>query len=112
MSETRPPITAGPIERAFKFLKSTSVSCGGVGEGVGVAEEDKAAIGAAEAVGETAVSGARVVCDSSCAGKVGTDQIQMSEAQKNPNRVIIGRTTLARVGIFAMSEMRVSCRVL
>jgi len=34
MSETRPPITAGPIERAFKFLKSTSVSCGGVGEGV------------------------------------------------------------------------------
>jgi hypothetical protein len=34
MSETRPPITAGPIERAFRLLKSTSVSCGGVGEGV------------------------------------------------------------------------------
>jgi len=34
MSETRPPITAGPIERALKFLKSTSVSCGGVGKGV------------------------------------------------------------------------------
>ena len=112
MSETRPPITAGPIERAFKFLKSTSVSCGGVGEGVGVAEEDKAATGAAETVGETAVSGGRVVCGSSCAGKIDADQIQMSEAQKNPNRVIIGRTTLARVGIFAMSEMRVSCRVL
>ena len=110
MSDTRPPITAGPIERAFKFLKNTSVTCGGVGEGVGVAEEDKVAAGAAEAVGETAVSGGRVVCGSSCAGKIDTDQIQMSEAQKNPNRVIIGITTLAKAGIFAMSEMRVSCR--
>ncbi len=51
MSETRPPITAGPIERAFKFLKSTSVSFGGVGEGVeagagddGVALEDGVAV--------------------------------------------------------------------
>jgi hypothetical protein len=34
----------------------------------------------------------------------------MSEAQKNPNRIIISSTTLARAGIFAMSEMRVSCR--
>ena len=110
MSETRPPITAGPIERAFKFLKSTSVSCGEVGEGVGVAEDDRAAVGAVEAVGKTAVSGERVVCGSSCAGKTDTDQIQMSEAQKNPNRVIIGSTTLAKAGIFAMSEMRVSCR--
>jgi hypothetical protein len=110
MSETRPPITAGPIERAFKFLKSTPVSCGGVGEGVCVAEDDRAAAGATEAVGETAVSGGRVACDSSCALKIDTDQIQMSEAQKNPNRVIIGSTSLAKAGIFAMSEMRVSCR--
>ena len=46
MSETRPPITAGPIERAFKFLKSTSVSCGGVGKGVegGVALEGGVAV--------------------------------------------------------------------
>src|SRR6266536_1695130 len=102
MSETRPPITAGPIERAFKFLKSTSVSCGGVDEGVGVAEEDKAAA-AAEAVGETAVSGGRVFCGSSCPVKIDIDQIEMSEAQKNPNRVVIGVTTLAKAGIFAMS---------
>ena len=34
MSDTRPPITAGPIERAFRFLKSASVSCGVDGEGV------------------------------------------------------------------------------
>ena len=112
MSETRPPITAGPIERAFKFLKSTSVSCEGVGEGVGVAEDDRAAAGTVEAAGETAVSGGRVVCGSSCAGKTDTDQIQMSEAQKHPNRVVIGSKTLAKAGIFAMSEMRVSCRVL
>ena len=41
MSDTRPPITAGPMERAFKFLKSTSVSCGAVAEGAGVTEADK-----------------------------------------------------------------------
>src|SRR5215467_8635715 len=35
MSETRPPITAGPIARALRFLKRTSVR-GAVGEGVGV----------------------------------------------------------------------------
>src|SRR4051794_13157144 len=103
MSETRPPITAGPIERAFKFLKSTSVSCGAVGEGVGVAEDDRVVAGAVEAVGETAVSGERVVCGSSCAGKIGTDQIEMSETQKNPNRVVIGITTLTKADIFAMS---------
>ncbi len=106
MSETRPPITAGPIERAFKFLKSTSVSCGGVG----VAEDDKATAGPAEVVGETTVSGGRVFCGSSCAVKIDADEIQMSEAQKTPNRVIIGVTTLAKAGIFAMSEMRVSFR--
>jgi hypothetical protein len=41
-------------------------------------------------VGETTVSGGRVVCGSSCAGKIDADQIQISEPQKNPNRVIIG----------------------
>ena len=110
MSETRPPITAGPIERAFRFLKSTSVSCGEVGKEVGVAAEDNVAAGATEAVGETTVSGARVVCGSSCAGKIDADQIQISEAQKNPNPIIITGTTLAKAGIFAMSEMWVSCR--
>ena len=73
-------------------------------------EDDKAVAGTAEAVGETAVSGGRVVCGSSCAVKIDSDQIQMNEAQKNPNRAIIGVTTLAKAGIFAMSEMRVSCR--
>ena len=44
MSDMRPPITAGPIARAFKFLKSTSVNCGVVAEGDGVAADDKAGV--------------------------------------------------------------------
>jgi hypothetical protein len=46
-------MTAGPMDRALKFLKSTSVSGGGVGEGVGVAEGD--AVG--DVVGDVAISG-------------------------------------------------------
>ena len=46
MSETRPPMTAGPMERAFKFLKSTSVSDGAavvaVAAGDGLAADDNA----------------------------------------------------------------------
>ena len=38
MSDTRPPITAGPIERAFRFLKSASLSGTGEGEALDVAE--------------------------------------------------------------------------
>ena len=87
MSETRPPITAGPIERAFKFLKSTSVSWGSVGDGVGVADENKDAV----AVGDATVVGRRPGCVSSCAGKIEIDQIETNEAQKIPNRVVIGR---------------------
>lgn len=34
ISDTRPPITAGPIERAFRFLKSASLSANGDGEGL------------------------------------------------------------------------------
>jgi len=49
MSDTRPPITAGPIERALRFLKSASVSVGGDGAGVGVAEGDT--------IGDAAVAG-------------------------------------------------------
>jgi hypothetical protein len=66
MSETRPPITAGPIDRALRFLKSASVSWGGVAEGVGVAVEDKTAGALSEAVGdEVAIGG---VC--SCASEI------------------------------------------
>ena len=40
MSETRPPITAGPIARALRFLKRTSVSCGAPEDGAGVTDAD------------------------------------------------------------------------
>ena len=35
MSDTRPPIAAGPIERALKFLKRMSVNFGGATSGAG-----------------------------------------------------------------------------
>ena len=89
MSETRPPITAGPIERAFRFLKKTSVSCGGVGEGVGVAEGDKSALGEDEGVGDAATG---VLPDGvwPCAIKTEVDKNQANSAQKKPDRVVIG----------------------
>ena len=93
MSETRPPITAGPIERAFRFLKSTSVSWGGIGEGVGVIEEDKSALGEDEAVGVGVgdVPATGVLPDGvcSCAAKIEIDKIQANNAQKKPDRVVV-----------------------
>jgi hypothetical protein len=35
MSDTRPPIAAGPIDRALKFLKRISVNFGGATSGTG-----------------------------------------------------------------------------
>ena len=35
MSDTRPPIAAGPIDRALKFLKKMSVNFGGATSGTG-----------------------------------------------------------------------------
>jgi hypothetical protein len=52
MSDTRPPITAGPIHRAFKFLKSTSVSGGAVAAGVGVVTDDDAAVISGDEIGD------------------------------------------------------------
>ena len=56
MSETRPPITAGPIERALSPLKSTSVNCTGVGAAVGVGEATAENIGAVEGAAEGVAS--------------------------------------------------------
>ena len=71
MSETRPPITAGPIERALRFLKSTSVSCGAVGEGAGVTEEESGGIVLADdAAGEAPLIGGRSGGVSSCADRI------------------------------------------
>ncbi|MBO0695283.1 MAG: hypothetical protein J2P56_04180 [Verrucomicrobia bacterium] len=94
MSETRPPITAGPIDRAFRFLKSTSVSCGGVGEGVGVDGEDKSAFGVGEAVGDVLAIGVLFKGVFSCAAEIEINEIQANNAQKKPDRVVLIRCRL------------------
>jgi hypothetical protein len=89
ISETRPPITAGPIERAFRFLKSTSVSCGALGKGGGVKEEDKSGDAAGDAIGDAPLTGERPGGVSSWAGKIETAQIKRSEAQKPESRTVM-----------------------
>src|SRR4029077_1826529 len=69
MSDTRPPITAGPIERAFKFLKNASMSGSGDGEGIDVAEGDEVF----------------------CADKLEIPQLENQNAQKNASRVVMRR---------------------
>jgi hypothetical protein len=59
MSDTRPPITAGPIERAFRFLKNASLSDIGDGEEVAVADGDRV----------------------SCADKIEIAEIEMNNTQ-------------------------------
>jgi len=75
MSETRPPITAGPIERALRFLKSTSVNCGAPEVGAGVAGVTDADNGGVVLSGEAAgrdppAAGEDAGGDSSCANEI------------------------------------------
>ena len=77
MSETRPPITAGPMARAFKFLKSTSVSCGAIGDGAGVTLEDNGGVVAVfDALGDPPPVGDMLGGVSSCAGRKETAHIE------------------------------------
>lgn len=64
------------------------MSCGGVGEGVGVSEEDKSAFGEAEAVGDVSVIGVPLCGVDSCAIRIEIDEIQANEAQKNRDPVV------------------------
>src|SRR6476620_12691044 len=67
MSDTRPPITAGPIERAFRFFKSASLRSIGEGEGLDVADGDGA----------------------SCADKIEIAKIETNNAQQRTIRVVM-----------------------
>ena len=94
MSGTRPPITAGPIERAFRFLKSTSVSWGGVGEGVDAAGEAKSAFAGDEAGADGLAVGVLPEGVFSCAAKIEIKEIQANDAQTKPDRVVLIRCRL------------------
>ncbi len=65
------------MARAFKFLKSTSVSCGALGDGAGVTLEDNGGVvAAAEALGDAPPVGVALGGVSSCAGRRETAHIQ------------------------------------
>src|SRR5581483_7974788 len=117
ISDTRPPITAGPIQRALRFLKSASVSCGRPADGAAAA----------------AVGFATGVC---CwAAHTVTSQMQRENETRIENRALMGANlanvprfatgetmppptkagACARfnvVGTLALNEMRVSCRLM
>jgi hypothetical protein len=59
MSLTRPPIAAGPIDRALKFLKRMSVNVGGVDCGTGTVVPDEVGVMSGDATGEAVVAPGR-----------------------------------------------------
>jgi len=67
MSDTRPPITAGPIDRAFRFLKSASLRSIGEGEELDVADGDGV----------------------SCANEIEIAEIETNKAQQRIIRVVM-----------------------
>jgi hypothetical protein len=70
-------------------LKSTSLSSAGVGEGVGVPEDDKGAFGEGEAAGDVRAIGVLPEGVCSCAVKIEIDEIQANNAQKKPDRIVV-----------------------
>jgi hypothetical protein len=67
------------MERALRFLKRTSVNWGGVGNGVGVAEDD-VVLGEGDAKGAVAATGVLTDGVWSCAERIDTDKIQAGNA--------------------------------
>src|SRR6266849_6405363 len=93
MSETRPPLPAGPMARAFRFLKRTSLSCVGAGEGTGVTEADNGSVVlTGDALGEAPLTGAAPGGVSSCAGSCEVRQTESSETKRPESRAVIGMT--------------------
>src|SRR6266404_3067235 len=103
MSETRPPMTAGPIERALRFLKSTSVNCGAPEVDAGVTDAESAGVVfSGEAAGRGAApAGEEAGGDSSCARQI--------EARIRPDMttslvLIVGREIMAICGCRASAS--------
>ena len=63
------------MDRALRFLKRTSVSCGGVGDVVGVAEED-GVFEEGDATGAVLATGVLADVVSSWAVRIESDKIQ------------------------------------
>jgi hypothetical protein len=59
MSLTRPPIAAGSIDRALKFLKRMSINFGGVDCGTGESVEGEVGVVSDDAAGEAVVAPGR-----------------------------------------------------
>jgi hypothetical protein len=79
------------MERAFRFLKRTSVSCKALGEGAGVTDEESGGVLlAGDAIGEAPVMSERLAGVSSCAGRIEIAKTETSEAQKINDRTFIG----------------------
>src|SRR5882724_12254570 len=80
-------MTAGPIERALRFLKSTSVPCGAPVDGDGATEADNGGVVLAgdAAGGEPAAAAAEAGGDSSCANE--TERLT-NEAKIRATRVL------------------------
>src|SRR5260370_35392292 len=81
-------MTAGPIERALRFLKSSSVNCGAPEDGAGVTKADKGGVVLAgdAAAGEGAVIGADAGGDSACANETET---LTNEAKIRATRLLV-----------------------
>jgi hypothetical protein len=78
------------MERAFKFLKRTSLSCDAVAVGTGVAAEDNGGVVlTGEAVGEAPATGPALGGDSSCAEVKQAAEIETSAAHRNESRAVI-----------------------
>ncbi len=79
------------MARAFKFLKRTSLSCVGAGEGTGVTEADNGGVVlTGEALGEAPLTGAAPGGVSSWAGRCEVRQIESSETERTESRPVIG----------------------
>lgn len=78
------------MERAFKFLKRTSLSCGAVAVGTGVAAEDNGGVVVTgDAVGAAPTIGAALGGDSSCAEVTHAAEIETNATHKSESRAVI-----------------------
>jgi hypothetical protein len=84
-------MTAGPIERAFRFLKRTSVNCGAPADGAGVTAADNGGVVLAgdAAADEPGAAGADASGDSSWATTKQAAETQSSEMENETRAIMV-----------------------